>query len=65
MPRGLMGPSWGPFHIWDPSSGSLQLKKKSIFFPIWALHNELWAQGAPWASAGALSTLKKSRAAHS
>ena len=53
-PRGLIGPSWG----------SLQLKKKYIFFSIWAPHNEVWAPGASWAPAGALFTLEKNRAAH-
>ena len=54
-----MGLSWGPFHIQGPSWGSLQWEKIYIFFSIWAPHNEVWAPGAPWVPAGALSTLKE------
>ena len=56
----------GPFSHLGPQLGLSSVEKKNyILFSIWAPHNEVWAPGASWAPAWALSTLKKNRAAHS
>ena len=50
----------GPFSHLGPQLGLSSVeKKKYILFSIWAPHNEVWAPGASWAPAWALSTLKK------